>query len=63
MQGMAATVVVGPRQFKAVKKNRKVYHLIPHILECTAPLLLLLLDQEKTGTQAKAGPSPEKGTI
>ena len=33
LHGTTATVVVGPRQFKAVKKNRKVYHLIPHILE------------------------------
>ena len=63
MHGAAATVVVEPTQFKAVKQERKVYHLIPHILECTAPLLLLLLDQEKTGKQAKAVPSPEKGTI
>ena len=31
-----------------LRPAEKVYHLIPHILECAAPLLLLLRDQGKT---------------
>ena len=47
MNGTPITIVAGPRQGKAGKQDRKVYHWIPRILKCTAPLLLLLLDQGK----------------
>ena len=43
--------------------GRKVYHLIPRILESTAPLLLLLLDQGKARQANRPRPGPVQRSL
>ena len=63
MNGTPDTIVAGPRQGKAGKQDRKVYHWIPRILECTAPLLLLLLDQGKARQANRPRPGPVQRSL